>query len=298
MLRAALFADTRIADKICRSFGLTAGMSGEALEAAMQACLGQAERDPVSHHADASEVFRAAVRAIGSNSRRWVSYCVIERKLAPELGGFDPSFVRRRDRNHVIGLIRQMLPGLTSKRDAESIVRWAEQLAGPGDEYQRLLDIRQAAVIAGSRLPSPPDQAELTAIVAAAIGMGSAVIGQHGVPDRKAPGMGPVLASEFLRNLGWSGFKPDRHVQRLLSCWFGDDEPSRSRGAELAGLLQPSGLQLANFMTFSVLGSTRCPPGESVNRVDQLIWLYGAFVNKKSRKRRPQAGDAAPRQPD
>lgn len=31
--------------------------------------------------------------------------------------------------------------------------------------------------------------------------------------------MGFALGSEFLRNLGWNGFKPDRHNRRLLnSC--------------------------------------------------------------------------------
>ena len=37
-----------------------------------------------------------------------------------------------------------------------------------------------------------------------------------GVESWKAPGMQLALASEFLRNLHWDGFKPDRHIRRMM----------------------------------------------------------------------------------
>jgi len=106
-----------------------------------------------------------------------------------------------------------------------------------------------------------------------------------GLASWKAPGMGPTLASEFLRNLGWNGFKPDRHIQRLFSLWFPDVvEGCRERAVELAALLGTRAKDVVAFFTFSLVGHAVTPPGRTLSEVDNLVWALGAYVEKTGRE--------------
>jgi hypothetical protein len=114
--------------------------------------------------------------------------------------------------------------------DAVAIRRWARLLTEVEDYYgyvrdlgsffrQRpqerfdtsLADFELLLCIAGYLGDSPVSHPEISHLDAAYL------------PDPtywKLPGMRYVLASEFLRNLGWEGFKPDRHIQRLFDRWY------------------------------------------------------------------------------
>jgi hypothetical protein len=112
----------------------------------------------------------------------------------------------------------------------------------------------------------------------------------------KPPGMGLPLTSEFLRNLGWSGFKPDRHIRRLFDRWFGQMEPDRVRVqrterliSEAMKVLVPSHTvchrpALRTHLRYSLLGVAASPDGISYSSVDNLVWLLGAYVEKKGRE--------------
>jgi hypothetical protein len=97
----------------------------------------------------------------------------------------------------------------------------------------------------------------------------------------KLHGMGPVLASEFLRNMGWSGFKPDRHIIRLLSKWYNGSEREAIIGNRLEKFEATFGTLRKDdecFLRFSILGEMLTPQGEEVNAADQLVWLYGSLL--------------------
>lgn len=49
----------------------------------------------------------------------------------------------------------------------------------------------------------------------------------------KLPGLQFALGSEFFRNLGWNGFKPDRHVIRLLNGLVGELVNQQASSARL-----------------------------------------------------------------
>jgi|GEM_PF-6514980 len=131
----------------------------------------------------------------------------------------------------------------------------------------------------------------VTAMMAALLGTG------HQLPKQlqpaspfavKVPGMGPTLASEFLRNLGWQGFKPDRHVMRLFDYWRQSDrswdplvERARADVDDITSRLPQQSKAIGTFLFYSRLGELASPSDIPLSRADQLVWLYGAFVLKK-----------------
>ena len=101
----------------------------------------------------------------------------------------------------------------------------------------------------------------------------------------KLPGMGAILASEFLRNLGWSGFKPDRHVKRLFDQWFPDVlEACRPRAHELVTLCGRNTKDAKDFLTYSLVGIAVTPTGRTYSEIDNVVWALGAYVEKKGRE--------------
>ena len=286
MIRKKLFDPGPSATKIREAFGIDCSLIGRRLEEEIFQRLGQTEKDPESYTRLTRDVYRAAVRAIGSSARSWSRYCAQEPRLEEVLCGFEPERVIKLDKDRTRGQILQLLGGQSATRDANAILSWAMRLNARPDEYRRLLQIRRSAIeVLGVECLKPAD-AEITALVAATIGMPSRYQEERWGQDIKTPGMRPVLASEFLRNLGWSGFKPDRHVERLLAGWFGIGEHDRQRAKKLMAPLALSGAPTLNFMMLAVLGIRTSPPGMQISRVDQLVWLYGAyFETKRSQSR-------------
>ena len=98
----------------------------------------------------------------------------------------------------------------------------------------------------------------------------------------KAPGMAPTLASEFLRNLGWDGFKPDRHIQRLFTLWFPDDgREVADRVDHLCDRIGRRDKATRQFAQYALIGIRRSPEGTPLSKVDNLVWALGAYVEKK-----------------
>jgi len=100
--------------------------------------------------------------------------------------------------------------------------------------------------------------------------------------DWKLAGMRAVLGSEFLRNLGWSGFKPDRHVTRLFRRWFPDVvKASEPRAAQLAELIGRKSRDLPTYLTYSLVGIAVTPAGHALSEADNLVWVLGAYLERK-----------------
>jgi hypothetical protein len=103
--------------------------------------------------------------------------------------------------------------------------------------------------------------------------------------ELKLPGMGPALGSEFFRNLGWSGFKPDRHVMRLLDRWAPEvveaQRPVARRLAEVVGRHDRGTL---DYLAYSLAGQAMTPSGTKFSVADNLVWALGAYVEKKGKE--------------
>jgi hypothetical protein len=97
--------------------------------------------------------------------------------------------------------------------------------------------------------------------------------------------MGYALASEFLRNLGWTGFKPDRHVKRLFDNWLPNGTVEVEKEAQdLAQLIGHKDKDLYTYLAYSRLGVRVSPPSVPLSHVDNLVWLLGAYVEKKGKE--------------
>ena len=99
--------------------------------------------------------------------------------------------------------------------------------------------------------------------------------------------MGPPIASEFLRNLGWASFKPDRHIVRLLSAWLPKAERDEiADSVDWTPIFPRRAKDTKEFLDFAVLGEKLTPPGLPLNQVDQLVWMMGGYVQKKPKTKR------------
>ncbi|MBI1381933.1 MAG: hypothetical protein GC161_12690 [Planctomycetaceae bacterium] len=280
-----LFGEKRVRRRICRDYGLDTTLAPAHAAAALVAAIGQT---PGAHGSDRTAhddraVFRAALRALASNCRSWATFLRYEHSLAELTGDYDPLRTAadvRAGRLQVDDLA-VCLPGQTSRSDARAMLLWAETIEarpGLGAELCRLEGIlRDAGCDAGATVPA-------MAVVLGAPGreMLRRFPPPNGASTWKLAGMGPVLAAEFLRNLRWSGFKPDRHIIRLFGHWFPDViEQMAAPALDLAKKLGTRRKDVAEFLTFSLVGAAVTPPGRSYTEVDNLVWALGAYVEKK-----------------
>jgi hypothetical protein len=284
-IRLGLFGTSDHRRRVATKYDVTIAATAEELESAILKSFGQAELsvDDTAH--DNRTIFRAAVRALGSNSRDWRTFMNAEPRLIELTGNYDPQVTAS------IGAtaaprIQKLIPGQTSGGDARAIVAWAGRLSAvpPYNDFLRSLRdfARKQASVHGILLTG----SEITAMVALILGTAPATPFDSLFPV-KSPGMGPTLASEFLRNLGWSGFKPDRHVRRLLTLWFPEDQQVRKRAEVLARLIGSRRADVTEFLYFSILGAERSSPGMPISHVDNLVWLYGSMVERARKRTAP-----------
>jgi hypothetical protein len=93
-----------------------------------------------------------------------------------------------------------------------------------------------------------------------------------------------ALDSEFFRNMGWNGFKPDRHVIRLLDRWAHPlVQQQSSRVNELTPLIGRNTKEFRELLRYSLAG-IEITRGDNYSRADNLIWLLGAYVEKKGKE--------------
>ena len=228
---------------------------------------------------------RLRLRALGSNHRRWVAFLANEGQIRTLLANYQPELASKELSSSCDSLdkLTALLPGQTSEGDAKAICAWAELLVQMPDYARRLaqlvhefsstLDLPRTCICISAWIANPSQR------------------GPNGQsPDisrfpPKAPGMGAVLASEFFRNLGWSGFKPDRHIRRLFDRWFPDDlDVVRQETEDLCRMIGRKAKTTTEFVSYSLIGIGRSPPGVPLSRVDNLVWSLGAYVERKGRE--------------
>lgn len=291
----ACFSNGGIRKRICDDYRIEDSGTPQDLASELVRSFGQAP--PEGHswedHLENCRVFRAAVLAIASNSRKWADFLKHKRRLRDILFDYDPASVRKKlhsgqgvERDMMERDIRACLPGQTGGNDCKAILRWAELLGDGPPYYDGLIELRRRT----AALPQVKNN-EAVPLVAGVLGIGSRRINERWPPPGsretwKAPGMGFVLACEFLRNLHWETFKPDRHIQRLLGLWFpegaaGLEERANQLAREVLGSRNRA---LIERLQFSLLGLQVSPADRPINAVDNLVWLLGAHVEKGGRE--------------
>jgi hypothetical protein len=278
----ALYSDERVRRQIEKHYGLKADIAS-AVEF-VQEVVGGFNQHPsdIFRQRSNSEVFTAAVGALASNSRNWSTYLQHRDDLTKILGNLDPQAAKTAD----LRTVAARLPGLTSTQDAEAILAWANILAdyeSRGASYYD--DVIALARHMGKRAVSQgielPDEQLMLCMVANLIH--EPLRRWDGPTLFKLPGMGFPLGSEFFRNLGWNGFKPDRHIIRLLDGWVPSVVEQQVPTAQaLARVSGHNAAGVRTMMCYSLAGIAISPTA-NYSRTDNYIWLLGAYVEKKAR---------------
>ena len=293
LIEQRLFDDPNVRARLVKDYGLSPVPTTAAeLSRGLITSFGQRPvSDPLDPNVSYRDVYRAAVLALASNSRSWSSFIAREPQLAELLRGYDPQAVASAVATGALtaGDLAACIPGQTSSADARAMIAWADLIANAGGYYQRVVAIARAFERAGA------GEHEVVPCVSAFLGHPPSdktlakclpdLERPDGLETWKAPGMGATLASEFLRNLGWSSFKPDRHIQRLFSRWFPDVvDGYHERAVELSALVGTRAKDVVAFFTFSLVGHEVTPPGRTLSEADNLVWALGAYVERKGRE--------------
>lgn len=180
--------------------------------------------------------------------------------------------------------LKVCLGGQTGRADANAIVKWADKLAKNPEYVKALTSLKNE--VAGL-----VECDEIVPVLAAFIGSPRKAAEKNWPPPRgweswKTPGMRMALASEMLRNLHWAGFKPDRHINRLLGRWFPDVVAEKSaRARDLArDVLRCRSQDVINDIKFALVGTAVTPEDCDFTMADNLVWALGSYVEKKGKE--------------
>lgn len=280
-----LFEDERNRRRICRDYGLDPSLAPEQAAEAMVDAFGQNPSTNTDNRGRQSNrvVFRAAARALASNNRSWAAFLRFEPRLMDLTSDYDPQRTAADWRTGRLKIhdVAACLPGQTAGSDAGAMMWWADMLDST-PHYSAELRRLYEQLIAEDMEP-----AATMPSMAVVLGAPNSRMLRRFPPPGTAPtwklhGMGPVLASEFLRNLRWAGFKPDRHVIRLFSQWFPDViEKEAAHARNIGERLGTQRNDVLEFLTFSLVGAAVTPPHRSFTEVDNLVWALGAYAEKK-----------------
>ena len=287
-ISARLFRDCKTRQKLCRHF--TIEDAGDPMEMAdrLVESLGQAlpREGETEEPDDQKVVFRAAALALASNMRKWSCVLCCLKEFKSLLEHYDPvAFAREVEADPArVERVKVCLPGRTRGRDATAIVKWATMLKSSPDYLNELKELK-------SNVEAEVRDGEAVPILAAILGMPTRRMETRwprpsGMGSWKAPGMRFALASEFLRNLHWDGFKPDTHIKRLIGRWFPEVVEAQSgRAEDLARKVLGSGSkEIIAGLKFSLAGMAVTPKGCCFTKADNLVWALGAYVEKKGKE--------------
>ena len=282
-----LFEQVPVRERICREYCIKDVGGPEDMAYGLVESIGQVRPSAGGTHAVESNqtVFRAAALAIASNMRSWSRFLGCRRTFKSLLRQYDPvAFARDAETDpSLVRSVEDCLGGRTKRADAKAIVKWARILAREPRYFSALSELK-------NDMEAKVHEGEIVPVLATFLGSPSKKAENRwhrpptGVESWKAPGMGMVLACEFLRNLHEDGFKPDRHIKRLMGRWFSDViETQSGRASDLAcKMLDCRSREVIVGLKISLAGMAVTPQGCSFTKADNLVWALGAYVEKKN----------------
>src|SRR5436190_17694425 len=167
VVREQLFARPEVAARLCRDFALPTPSSSDELARSLITPFGQvATPESCATPRTTNHVFRAAVFALASNSRRWSRFIQIEPKVRAKLHSYDPRLTVETPAPLRPREIASDLGGITAKADALAIEAWARLLARVPDYGEHLERLRLGVADAGTHPKLVP------AVAACMLGLG------------------------------------------------------------------------------------------------------------------------------
>ena len=285
-----LFESREIRAKLCRDYCIEDIRDPVKMADTLVSSMGQVRLSDSSteYPENNRTVFRAAALALASNRRQWSIFLGRRGKFKSLLEQYDPiAFSRAVEVDCArIRDVANCLGGPTwfALRDANAMVKWATMLARVADYFNALNELKRG-------MQAGVDDGEVVPVLAALLGSPRKKLEKQcpppsGMESWKAPGMGMVLASEFLRNLHWAAFKPDRHINRLLERWFPEVVRKESGRAEILAreILFCGSKDVITGLNYSLAGMAVTPKDCNFTKADNLVWALGAYVEKKNRE--------------
>jgi len=229
---------------------------------------GQEERPWLPEAVDNDQVLKAAVLAIASNQRKWSE--VDDQGLVKAIkSGHDDKTL------HVC--LKVCLPGGFQEKDVAAMLTWQRTLEACPRFADTVLDPIVSEFL---NLPGPEDHelglsdVEKTALIAARF-----VDVKDGLNKKIASRMGFTLASEFFRNLGRAGFKPDIHIKALLGLWAPEYPKAMKRATLLESrYFKSKSEERKRLLACCILADWFTGNEKDKMRADQIIWLYGSVT--------------------
>ncbi|OXM84371.1 hypothetical protein [Paenibacillus rigui] len=290
--------------RLRKSYGIVepASGAGEFHRLLLQALKQQVK--PIQRQITNEEVFEAAVKSIGSNSRDWSTFIAKEPALRKLLAGYNPVQASMMDEETLLQQLRPYFPGTSCSTDCRAVAGWVRTLSRIPNYYAKvILNIVDAFhQIHGDTLPDEHMMICMSGLLSSPSSRwkGWSVLAGSELPFQERPeslklhGMGYALASEFFRNLGWNGFKPDRHIKRLFAYWYNVDAMvTREEIQYYTDLIGSHNKDLADNIRYSLVGHKMTPEGVRYSEVDNLVWALGAYVLKKGKEQPLTAGASA-----
>ena len=298
-IRRRLFENAAVRSRILRDYGVT--LQPAAPEEFADAIVGQFDQAtaprPLDQDLTNDDVFRAAVKALASNSRSWATFLRSEPRLRELLSGYSPAESHEAFNRGTLRLedVKECLPGQSSTADATAIRKWALLLTRTDLYFHGIrqlgMDFHNFGIEKlGLQIPESRLPLLLLGFLAGTITRRTPqVVRAHRerllLNGNDLPGMGYILASEFFRNLHFGAFKPDRHVQRLFNLWCPDARAQiEPEVGKLQQLLGRRASDLGAYLGYSLIGLEASPPNVPISYTDNLVWLLGAYVERKGQE--------------
>ena len=237
-------------------------------------------QNPLEQIVDNRTVFEAAVRAFGTNGRRWSVFVSNEKAIRKLLIDYRPTTVCAALMSPRLSAyqLRALMPGQSCKSDVEAIFAWARLLSRVENYYN--VHICGTAHRILDQDPNLPVQLLMAVIV------GRLACCPVDCIDMKRPGMGHNLVSLLLRNLGWCGFRPNKQIDRMFAHWqlekSLDIEADVHRLRSLVELEEtvPSMFadRLRGYLRSTILGIAITPTDRKYIETDTLVSLLAKYV--------------------
>ncbi|MBT4219754.1 MAG: hypothetical protein HOE26_07265 [Rhodospirillaceae bacterium] len=228
---------------------------------------------------DNAVVFEAAVLAIASSSSPWVAVQGKREVIKNHLEGYNPADVVKQNQDENFKKqLGDLLGGQAGSKNASYVIKWAALLADQPEFYQDII-VKIFSEFSKQLVCFPKHLKYPMAVLCLAGIFGNPVKQWKKLKPYKFPGMQVPIACEFLRNLGWSGFKPDRHVIRAIALWENDLKEMHGDSVEKAfshivGLIGTTSKTIICPIKAAIYAIYATPEGVDYSEADNLLWAF------------------------
>jgi 3-methyladenine DNA glycosylase Tag len=234
-----------------------------------------------------SEIFELAIDAISSSGVKFSSVLRKKPQIRDALHGYDYEAVAANP-DEVFASLNGLITGQAEKPKKKAIVTWASILANNRNIGNFIATLAKHFHTKHDRHGNDLVDMHVFLCLAATLSKKPYII----VPDSVSevfgisqdelafPQMGLTICCEFLRNLGWSGFKPDRLIKKVFDDYYPSYRekfrPEADRILSLSGY--GSDAETRRLIQCCLFGETLVPAGMPSSVADNIIWMSASIL--------------------